>query len=293
MAHKQPLGFSEGIYFNMSDDDYHADPALGRSGIVKILISEYDYWETSSLNPEKRYKSSVAMDFGKLAEFYLFEEKRFMKTYNVAGGGWSPDKRTISRTDFDNVVQSARLLRKDKATAAYFLDGYPQVSIFYKDPATGIMIKVRPDLLRTFGCVDLKRLKSIQTAPLGWAITDHGYDIQEAMCIDAVLHAKARLRAIDPKFKIVGMVDKAWLKRFIDDTDSEFRFICQRSVKPYIYRILFMSSFIRTSARKKIAKGIMAYKTAIEKYGVGEWPAGNAQATEFQEVNLPMRSFDE
>lgn len=290
---KQPEGFGEGIYFDMDNDAYHKDPAVGRTGIVKLLISEYDYWESSCLNPDHRSKETEAMKFGKLAEFFLFEEKKFLQTYNVAGGGWTAGKRTLSRTDFDNVVQSARLLRKDKVTAAYFLDGYPQVSIFYRDPITGVMLKVRPDWLRTWLAVDLKRLKSIQIGPMGWAISDHGYDIQEAMCIDAVLHAKERLRRIDPKFKIVGTVDKAWLKRFIDEPDFEFRFIMQRSVKPYIYRIEYMSQFIRARARRKIATGIWRYKGAIEKYGIGEWPAGTAVPHEFQEVNLPMRSFDE
>ncbi len=290
---KQPDGVGEGIYFDMDDDTYHKDPALGRSGIVDILVSDYDYWEKGPLNPDRRFRSTPAMEFGKLAEFYLFEPKRFMKTYNVAGGGWTPDKRTISRTDFDNVVQSARMLLKDPATKAMVSDGYPQVSFFHRDPSTGIMLKSRPDWLRPFGGVDLKRLKDLRIGPLGWAINDHGYDIQEVMCIDALLHAKERLRAIDPKFKINGPVDKAWLKRLIDDPDSEFRFIIQRSVKPYIYRIEFMSMYIRARARKKVAAGVMKYKTAIEKFGAAEWPAGDAIAHEFQEVNLPMRSFDD
>lgn len=291
MTNKQPEGYGEGIYFDMDNELYHRDHAVGRTGIVKILISDYDFWESSGLNPMKSYKQTPAMLFGTFAETYLFEEKKFLKLYNVAGGGWDMKKVTISRPDFDNVVESSRLIRKDKAMLPYLMDGYPQVTIIHRDPATGIMLKVRPDWLRPFVCVDLKRLKSLETAKLGWFIHDHGYDIQEVMCIDAVLYAKKMLRS--GKFKVFGKVDAGWLKRFMDDTDSEFRFLMQRSTKPYIYRVEYMSQFIRIAARKKVARGLMKYKAAIEKYGVVEWPAGSAEPHEFQQQNLPMRSFEE
>ena len=91
--HKQPEGFAPGIYFGMSDEDYHRDPSLSHSGITNILVSEYDYWEESFLNPNKKYDDKLfnengslkATAFGKLAEMYLLEEKKFLNTYTVAG----------------------------------------------------------------------------------------------------------------------------------------------------------------------------------------------------------------
>lgn len=287
---KQPQGLLEGIYFGLSDEQYHADSALSHSGITNILVSEYDYWENSSLNPEKRFKETDAMKFGKLAEMFLLEEEKFMASYNVAGGGWSQDKKTISRTDFDNVVQSAKLLRADPATAALFVKGYPQVSIFYRDEATGIMMRIRPDYMRTFGCIDLKRLRDIRNSRLGWDCVEYGYDLQEQMYIEGMVYAKKQLRA--GKMKAFGKHDPAWLKAFAEDPQTDFRFIFQRSVKPYIYVIKYFDAEIRANAKALVEEGIHKYARAIEKYGPGEWPAGNAQAEEFSIYHFPRRIFD-
>ena len=42
-----------GIYFGLSEDGYHADPALSSSGIKTILASPEDYWWQSAMNPDR------------------------------------------------------------------------------------------------------------------------------------------------------------------------------------------------------------------------------------------------
>jgi hypothetical protein len=289
---KQPEGFAPGIYFDMSDDAYHNDPALSHSGITNILISEYDYWFESCLNPNKEtFKASPAMRFGKLAEMFLLEEKRFLKTYNVAGGGWDPAKKeTVTTNEFNDIKLSAQLLRKDPIIRQYFTDGYAQVSIIYIHPETGMRMRIRPDWLRTFGCIDLKRLRSIQTSKIGWDIVSYGYDLQEQMYIEGIRLAKEQLRA--GTMKAYGPHDKEWLKRFMDDPDNEFRFIFQRSTKPFIFRVDYFEPEIRAMAKSLVDEGIQKYKIAIEKWGTKEWPAGSGEAKEFSIYHLPRRSFD-
>lgn len=43
----------DGIYFNMPEDEYHRDSALGASGIVDLNISPLAYWKNSAFNPKK------------------------------------------------------------------------------------------------------------------------------------------------------------------------------------------------------------------------------------------------
>lgn len=295
---KQPVGLPEGIYFQMDNREYHLDPAISRSNIVKLLISPYDFWENSSLNPEydilpptSQYMPK-AMKFGILSEFYLLDERRFRQTYNIAGGDYHQGRVTLEHWLYDDIVQSANTLRRDPKIKAMLSDGYPSVAIFYRDPESGLMLKIMADLMRTFGCVDLKRLKSLEISKLGWFINDHGYHIQEAMSRDAVTYAKQRLRA--GTFPVKGKVDKAWLKRFIDDPDADFRFLMQRSTAPYIYRVEKMSPQILRTARNRMKLGLGRYIEAVNKYGTTKaWPGGSSECHEFQEINLPMRSFDE
>lgn len=288
--YKQPFGFQPGIYFGMSNEDYHNDPALSRTGIKDILISERDFWENSNLNPNRVFKETDAMRFGTLSEMYLLEKERFLNTYNIAGGGWRQDRKTLARVEFDNIVQSAEILLGDPQMFSYFQHGYPQVSIFYRDPATGIMLRIRLDYMRTFGGIDLKRVRDITNSRLGWFCVEHGYDLQEVMYRTGIAHAKEELRA--GRMKVYGEHDKIWLRSFSEDPDNEFRFVFQRSIKPYIYRVKYFDKEIRSNAKALVEEGIQKYKTAIEKYGTKEWPAGSAIAEEFSIYHFPRRTFD-
>lgn len=44
---------ADGIYFRMPEADYHADSALGASGIVDLNISPLRFWKNSAFNPKK------------------------------------------------------------------------------------------------------------------------------------------------------------------------------------------------------------------------------------------------
>jgi hypothetical protein len=290
---KQPEGLAPGIYFDLPEEAYHNDPALSHSGITNILVSDYDYWSRSCMNPDKReFKATDAMMFGKYAEMFLLEEKKFFQTFHVAGSsGWREDgRKTIPSNIFDDVKLSAQMLRRDPQTAAYFQHGYAQVSIIYIHPATGMRMRIRPDYLRTFGCIDLKRMRDIRDSRMGWDIVEYGLDLQEQMYIEGILIAKEALRA--GKMKVGGEYDKKWLKAFADDPDAMFRFIFQRSTKPYIYLVDYFDPQIRDNAKALVDEGIARYRAAIEKYGTSEWPCGSPLAQEFSIYHLPRRAFD-
>lgn len=44
---------ADGIYFRMPEEDYHADTALGASGICDLLQSPLKFWMNSAFNPKK------------------------------------------------------------------------------------------------------------------------------------------------------------------------------------------------------------------------------------------------
>jgi len=298
--HKQPDGFAPGIYFNMPDDVYHADKALSHSGITNILVSLMDYWEASPLNPYREFKRSDALKFGTRCHMMLLEEKKFMQTYNVASKGWDKDKETIASSEFQLIKESTRILRADPDTNEYFLHGFPEVSIFFICPITGIRLRIRIDWLRTFGAVDLKRVKSIQTKKIGYDAAQYGWDIQQYLYTYGILQAKEGLRsgkmkawdATNPKAIVPWKADPVWLKAFTEDKDALFRLVVQRSVRPYIYRIWWFDEHIIANAQRLTEDGILKYKNAIEQYGETGWPYGSGRAEKFSIDNMPMRNFN-
>lgn len=298
---KQPDGLAPGIYFNLSNERYHQDKALSHSGITNILESDRDYYESSPLNPNREFKQTDAMKFGERCHLMLLEEKKFFQTYNVAGGGWSKDKITISSTDFKLIKESSQILRGDPETNEYFKHGYPEVSLFWIDPATGIRLRARVDYLRTFGCIDLKRLRSIRKSRLKYDIKEYGYDLQEHVYRDGVRQVKQLLRAgkikawdaADPAKMVEWQENPAWLKGFMDDQDSMFIFLAQRSVRPFIYRVWYFDEHIRENAKMFCEQGIRKYKYAIEKYGEKDWPYGSAKAEKFSIDDVAYRNLDD
>lgn len=53
---KKPGDHADGIYFRMPQDEYHADSALGASGICDLTCSPLKFWKESAFNPKKAAK---------------------------------------------------------------------------------------------------------------------------------------------------------------------------------------------------------------------------------------------
>ena len=73
--------FEPGIYFGLSEEAYHADPALSNSGISHLLISPLDFWTHSPMNPDFEDKKTDAMIVGTAFHRRLLEPERFESMY--------------------------------------------------------------------------------------------------------------------------------------------------------------------------------------------------------------------
>lgn len=63
----------DGLYFGLSDEEYHAVPALSASGIKRLLVSPMDFWVDSWLNPDRVEETTDAMILGKAWHKYVLE----------------------------------------------------------------------------------------------------------------------------------------------------------------------------------------------------------------------------
>lgn len=290
--HKQPTVLEPGIYFNLSEHLYHADPALSHGGMVDLLIHPLQYWENGPLNPHREFKETDAMLFGKRCHQLLLEPDNFFKEYAVQGGkDFNAKKRFITRNDFRNISDSVDMIKSVPSAYEYFTNGYAEVSIIWDDPETGIRLRARIDWLRSFGGIDYKRAKNIENNPLGWTISDFGYDIQAALYVDGIKEIKRLLKK--RKVKAFGLHDSKWLDKFIADEDALFCFFFQRSTRPYVFRILSFDEEIMNNARQRVYEAKHIYKANIEAFGTDKWPAGSAEPEEFSVYNLPRRIFDQ
>ena len=298
MVAQQPKGIAEGIYFNLPNDDYHNDPALSHSGMTKLLVSWPDYWVSSCLNPlRKKWKTTPAMEFGQRSGMLLLQPKVFHETYNTYGKSRSDAKGAwLSSVEWNELNESVEGIMEVEIARQHFVDGYPEVSIFWRDPETGIMLRARVDYLRTFGCIDFKRIKEVNNNEIGRAVKNQGLDIQNFHYLEAVKAARRMLKRMTPE-QLTAMakaqkVKEDWLIAFRDDTDLLFRFLFQRSTSPYIWEFRELESEVLLEGAHAVYAALKRYKSGLERFGIGKPPLGHHTVRTISQYHVPRRDYD-
>lgn len=207
-----------GVYAGIDLDTYHSKLDLldGQSiskSALKWLIPAHGgspkaFWGRWKFNPNHvEPETSKALDFGKAAHCRLlgdevFEEKFVIRpdTYPDAKTGefkpWHAASNVCKEWLADNVKGRTVVTRDDMAmidrirddartnhlVAAGILNGKIERSMFWKDPATGIWLKARPDNLAVDGIfADLKTTSSLDEDFLERQLADAGYYLQAAI----------------------------------------------------------------------------------------------------------------
>lgn len=74
-----------GIYFGMTDAEYHADPSLSTSGIKKLVTDPEEYWDQSAMNPNRPPDEvKDALVRGKLWHCAILEPENFDAKYALS-----------------------------------------------------------------------------------------------------------------------------------------------------------------------------------------------------------------
>lgn len=72
-----------GIYFDLSENEYHAADGLSCSGIKHLSVSELNYWH-HNLNPDcEPQPDTGARQFGKATHCYALERERFERCFSM------------------------------------------------------------------------------------------------------------------------------------------------------------------------------------------------------------------
>lgn len=201
-----------GLYAGIPLEQYHHDqsllpgPSVSKSSLKAIAPpdgSPKQFWQTWAGNPRRvKSKSSKAMDFGKAVHALIlgdevFDEKFVIRPEKVEGETYHGQKTVWKRwyreqeqegltVVTEEQIEQIRLMAEDLAqhplVVAGGLNGQVEVSMFARDPVTGIWLKSRPDNLAADGVyVDLKTASSLDQQFLERQFHDAGYYLQPAM----------------------------------------------------------------------------------------------------------------
>lgn len=140
------------------------------------------------------------------------------------------DGLTILSADFGREIEArARLVETHPALRKAFDGGFPEVSMFWEDPETGVRMKARLDYLKTRAVVDLKTFGNPLDMPIDTAIAravaNRRYHVQAVVYLEAVETAKAMISAGNAACLHGEPPDDAWLEAFATTPEHAFVFV--------------------------------------------------------------------
>lgn len=159
----EPGKILQGLYPDMSNEDYHAHPALGSSGL-KLLAQSPAHYFAAYLDPNcKARKETLAMKIGRAWHSAVYEPAEFDNRYVAMPDGidrrtkegkalWAEivatGKTPLPSGDMDRILAMGRAANAHPAARVLFAQkAMYEASIFFIDPATGVLCKIRPDFM--------------------------------------------------------------------------------------------------------------------------------------------------
>ena len=203
-----PGGLADGFYFDLPEKDYHADPALGSSGICDLLVSPVQFWRNSPFNAKREAsEDSEAQLFGSYfhdliagrAGTYAIkpDDMSFSTKYGKAWRAAHADKtiikheQTVTARAMYDALLHAGVIEK-------FMGGIPEVSYFWTR-ADGIRCKIRADIFRHDLAGDWKTYantmnKDTETL-IAHTVAAHRYHVKAVWYQSGIDHMRKAVRA--------------------------------------------------------------------------------------------------
>ena len=245
----------------LTSEQYHAHPAVSRSGLALVQRSPRHYWERY-LNPDHvATEPTPAMRFGTAVHTAILEPDLFDARYAIAPT--LPRTTKLGKEAWAAAAESGLdLLHEIEHTAiqdiraavnghpaarrCLEIDGINECTFITKDPGTGVQIKCRPDRLTLNGWViDLKTTQDASTPEFARSIAKFGYHTQAAF----YLHTIEVATGIRPK---------------------GFIFLAVEKTAPYAVQMMRLGQDSITHGHHSMCEGL---NTLAQCQRTGEWPA--------------------
>lgn len=274
-----------GIIEGLPIGDYHADPAISKSGLKFLLDPEktpahffYEY----RLPNIKKPKPSKEKIFGNAFHTAVLEPDLFPNLY-VQGPDISKNSNAwkefvaeaelsgrivLDAADMEKIDAMAERLNAHETALHYLPHNNENVlveaSFFWTDPATGVRCKCRPDILLRDSMIpaDLKTVRSASEAAFKWDINNYGYDIQDAIYTSGV-------NVLSP------------------DLVNDFVFICVEKEPPYEVALWRLTPKYKKSGYVRFRRGTEIFGHCEKK---NAWPGFDPAV---RDIDPPDRIFRE
>lgn len=272
------------IIRNMPSEVYHSIEGLSNSGLKMLLDCPARYYY-KYLSGEYEPKEKPSFKIGKACHCYIlegqevFEQKYWSNPYSdlnkadivnllidnygydktiskflvsdlmgmlLNHAGIEPKEIELNKNELNQVIGTARAIKENKhALAAFSQKGESELSLFWKDEETGVLLKCRPDFL-PYDCKlvpDYKTACSVNPETFYGDFIKFGYHVQAAMYREGI--------------KAVSGIDV-----------ESFFFVAQEKEPPYITQVYLPDDSIIDYGKKAARKAINIF---LECQAKGFW----------------------
>lgn len=276
----------DGAYPGVDEASYHSDPtSLSVSGAKLLLPPSCPAkfrWRMDNPQPPKR-----VFDFGHLAHrLILGEGAKFAvldpavhglkKDGTIADSprataGWKAAETEaranglipVSVEDWQTAQAMADKVAAHPVAGPLFTEGQAELSLYHRDPETGIRLRGRLDLLRTDGeIVDYKTSTTSDPAQLERLFHKYGYHMQAAWYMDLAV--------------ALGLSDR-----------GRFLFVAQEKEPPYLVTVAEYDDEALAEGRRLNREAINLYAELVKS---GQWPG---YSDDTATIGLPVWALEQ
>lgn len=231
-----------GIYFDITSEAYHSGPGVSNSQLNELARSAahfYDRFLKEEDDTEEPAEESKVLATGTAVHCAVLEPDRFAAEYIIAPtdipkrptsaqinakspspetvvqieewNKWSAEwaeisegKQVLTATEYKRIQNIAAGVRNHPASRVLLNQGRAEVSVYWEDPDTGVLCRVRPDWLAPTFVFDLKTTEDARPEAFARSIIKYGYYRQAAFYLDG-----CRANGLDVDSFIYGPIEKS------------------------------------------------------------------------------------
>ena len=187
-----------GIYKDLSIEKYHSSEGLSKTGLC-LLDEAPALYEHYYLGEKRLSKDSPSKRLGKM--FHAMMDGSFEDEYAVGPtvrrntNIWkefvseNPNKECVQESEVSESRQMVKKIHEFGPTKDLLKDdGLYETSFFWKDPATGLLCKCRPDYISSDykTVVDFKTARAADPESFRWDAYKYHYYVSSAFTLDGI-----------------------------------------------------------------------------------------------------------
>lgn len=298
----------DGIYFGMSDEVYHADPALGSTGLKKLIDNAPDFWWESAFNPARPDDDDTpARIFGRqlhqcvlegIEKFKAGHAPRYLNGATKEGKAekqaiLDAGKQPVAFKDWSKIMAASAFITANKTLANAFQGGYPEVSVFWTE--NDIRFKCRFDYLKMNAITDLKSIANMHGREFGRACREAIASYDYIVSAEHYRHGRAQMARLIKLGAVYGAPEEnpefmPWLIQVAGNQQFAFVFVFyQKDGAPISHGIkLSPGNPIFETGRAMISKAVGNYQRFMKEFGTDTAWVPSTPLEELHDTDLPV-----